>query len=171
MRRSAVPLWDTNRLQQNQSTYPHAWLAAGIRIFNLRWIMRTMLGPVAVLAWAVFWLLPTASCSRGKPVAEVHAAASAEVQSLDQPGSLPPIDDADWPWWRGPQRNGVASGLAPTEWSDSKNVLWKTSVPGRGHASPTIWGNQIFLAAADEAAHKMSLLSYSRDDGRLLWEC
>ncbi len=52
------------------------------------------------------------------------------------------VDAADWPWWRGPQRNGVANPNQdpPTEWSASQNVAWKSPVPGRGHSSPTVVG-------------------------------
>ena len=42
----------------------------------------------------------------------------------------------DWAWWRGPSYNGVARGDAPLEWSDTKNVAWKTPIPGRGFSSP-----------------------------------
>ncbi len=40
------------------------------------------------------------------------------------------VDAADWPWWRGPQRNGVANPNQdpPTEWSASKNVAWKSAI-------------------------------------------
>jgi outer membrane protein assembly factor BamB len=54
--------------------------------------------------------------------------------------------DGEWPQWRGPARNGVApAGGYPIEWSATTNVLWKTSIEGRGHSSPIIWGNRIFL--------------------------
>ncbi|MGH9722932.1 MAG: PQQ-binding-like beta-propeller repeat protein, partial [Bryobacteraceae bacterium] len=56
--------------------------------------------------------------------------------------------DDDWPRWRGPNHDGMARGDAPTEWSDTKNVAWKVAVPGRGHSSPVIWGNKIFITTA-----------------------
>jgi len=49
-----------------------------------------------------------------------------------------------WPQWRGPQMTGVsASATPPTEWSESKNVRWKIEIPGRGSASPVIWGDRV----------------------------
>ena len=33
----------------------------------------------------------------------------------------------------------------PVEWSATKNILWKTPIEGRGHSSPVVWGNRIFL--------------------------
>ena len=58
----------------------------------------------------------------------------------------------DWAQWRGPNHNNVlADGQgAPTEWSESKNIVWKVDVPGRGHASPVITGNTIVLCSADD---------------------
>ena len=59
--------------------------------------------------------------------------------------------DLNWPQFRGPAGQGVVreTGL-PLEWSDTKNVLWKTELPGRGHSSPIVWGSRIFLTTAIE---------------------
>ena len=80
--------------------------------------------------------------------------------------------ETDWPWWRGPARNGVASSnqKPPTEWDDSKNVLWKSPVSGRGHGSPTVVGNRIFLATADEDKAVQSVLCFDRETGKQLWK-
>ena len=52
----------------------------------------------------------------------------------------------DWPGWRGPTANGVSPlKNLPFRWSQDQNVAWKTTVPGRGHASPIVWGNRVFL--------------------------
>jgi outer membrane protein assembly factor BamB len=47
--------------------------------------------------------------------------------------------------------------------------VWKTAVPGLGHASPCVVGNRIFIASADETAETQFLLCYCRLDGELLW--
>lgn len=57
-------------------------------------------------------------------------------------------DLAHWPQWRGPFFNGIARGDAPTTWSDTKNIKWKTTIPGRGFSTPIIWGDRIFLTTA-----------------------
>jgi outer membrane protein assembly factor BamB len=55
---------------------------------------------------------------------------------------------AHWPQWRGPFFNGMARGDAPTTWSDTTNIKWKTEIPGRGHSTPAIWGDRIFITTA-----------------------
>jgi outer membrane protein assembly factor BamB len=57
-----------------------------------------------------------------------------------------------WPQWRGPFFNGVARGDAPTNWNDTTNVKWKTPIPGRGHSTPVIWGDRIFVTTATPTA-------------------
>ncbi len=55
---------------------------------------------------------------------------------------------AHWPQWRGPFFNGMARGDAPTTWSDTSNIKWKTEIPGKGHSTPAIWGDRIFVTTA-----------------------
>ena len=59
------------------------------------------------------------------------------------------VDD-HWPQWRGPGGSGVAWGSYVEEWAPDKNVAWKTPVPGRGHSSPVVWGDRIFLTTSIE---------------------
>ncbi|MFT4691935.1 MAG: outer membrane protein assembly factor BamB family protein [Verrucomicrobiia bacterium] len=55
----------------------------------------------------------------------------------------------NWHQWRGPDHNGVSrSATPPTEWSEEKNVQWKTAVPGNGLSTPIIWGDKVFLLTA-----------------------
>lgn len=55
----------------------------------------------------------------------------------------------NWPAWRGPQFTGVAPAAnPPVEWSEENNVRWKVKTPGKGTATPIIWGNQVFILAA-----------------------
>jgi outer membrane protein assembly factor BamB len=82
------------------------------------------------------------------------------------------IAATDWPWWRGPHRNGIAPASArpPVEWSESKNLLWKTPIPGRGHSSPTVVGKRVFLTTADEVKKRQLALCFDRATGKLLWQ-
>jgi outer membrane protein assembly factor BamB len=54
-----------------------------------------------------------------------------------------------WPQWRGPLFTGVApKAQPPLEWSETKNVAWKVEIPGKGSATPVVWGDQIFVLTA-----------------------
>ena len=77
----------------------------------------------------------------------------------------------DWPWWRGFNRDGIARAdqKPPLHWSETQNVVWKTPVPGRGHGSPTVVGDQVFLAIADEAREIQSVLCFDRQSGKPVW--
>lgn len=77
----------------------------------------------------------------------------------------------DWPWWRGPTRNGIAAAgqKPPLTWSDTENVVWKAPVPGRGHGSPTVVGDHVYLAAAVEETETQYVLCFDRKTGKELW--
>ena len=76
-----------------------------------------------------------------------------------------------WPRWRGPSGQGVVEGSGyPDRWSDTDNVIWKVPVPGRGHSSPIVWRDRVFLTTAAHDGANRSVLCYRRSDGELLWE-
>lgn len=57
--------------------------------------------------------------------------------------------DQNWAQWRGPEMNGVAPhATPPTKWDSETNVKWKTEIPGRGSASPIVWGDRVFILTA-----------------------
>ena len=92
---------------------------------------------------AMFALVGVVVTVIGLPV----LAANAPQQKVDDQRKVSPND---WPWWRGPTRNGVAvadQNLPPSR-SDTAIVIWNAPIPARGHASPTAVGDQVFLAAA-----------------------
>ena len=106
-----------------------------------------------------------------------------------------------WPQWRGPQMNGVAPhARPPVEWSETKNVRWKVAIPGKGSATPVVWGDRLYVLTAvpgekraaavvpppaaeppaagsrpplstpPEAIQKFMVLALRRSDGKVLWE-
>ncbi|GAB4134757.1 MAG: PQQ-binding-like beta-propeller repeat protein [Planctomycetaceae bacterium] len=86
------------------------------------------------------------------------------------PVAAPSFGENDWPWWRGPHRDGRAIGESyPTEWSDTKNVIWKAVIPGRGHSSPTVVGDQIFVATAEKKRRVQTVICFDRNDGSVRW--
>ncbi|MEZ6129859.1 MAG: PQQ-binding-like beta-propeller repeat protein [Planctomycetaceae bacterium] len=81
------------------------------------------------------------------------------------------VSPADWPWWRGPDRNGIASAEQNPvlTWSDSEHVLWRTEIPGRGHGSATVVGDQVFLATADADRRQQQVICLDRHTGKQQW--
>ena len=58
-------------------------------------------------------------------------------------------DNKYWPQWRGPLASGVApEGDPPVEWAADKNIKWKVEIPGKGSATPVVWGDTIFVLTA-----------------------
>jgi len=78
----------------------------------------------------------------------------------------------DWPAWRGPTGTGLAAPnqSLPIRWSETENVLWKTAIPGRGHGSPTIVGERVYLATADPQKQTQSVLALDRQSGAEVWQ-
>ncbi len=57
--------------------------------------------------------------------------------------------DPYWGQWRGPSANGTSFPAdPPVVWGENRNIRWKVGIPGRGHASPIIWGDQVFILSA-----------------------
>lgn len=80
-----------------------------------------------------------------------------------------PFSDSDWPWWRGPGRNGEAPGdqEPPLVWNESENVVWRTPIPGQGHGSPIVVGDCVYLQTADEETR--SVICLERATGVERW--
>ena len=74
--------------------------------------------------------------------------------------------------WRGPYGNGhaLASQQVPTQWSTNQNIAWVTNLPGRGHSSPVVFNNQIFLTTADEQQSTQSVLCFDLATGASVWD-
>jgi outer membrane protein assembly factor BamB len=105
-------------------------------------------------------------------LATIPAASLATRLRAEQeiPSAKIAIGPNDWPWWRGPNRDGIAPAQKiPLEWSATKNVLWEAAVPGRGHGSATVFEDRVFLATADEKAEVQGLLCLERKTGKELW--
>ena len=73
---------------------------------------------------------------------------------LPQRNSRPVFSKIDpkglqWHQWRGPESNGVSrTAKPPLEWSEKSNVKWKVPIPGKGNASPIVWGDRVFVLTA-----------------------
>ena len=73
-----------------------------------------------------------------------------------------------WPGWRGPRGDGTSlDGGVPLKWSIEEDLVWKVRIPGKGHASPIVWKDRLFLVTSVEEERK--LLCLDRTSGRELW--
>lgn len=78
----------------------------------------------------------------------------------------------NWPCWRGPRGDGSSQETRlPLEWDGTKgkNVVWRVEIPGRGHASPIVWQDRLFVVACDENRLERELLALDTAAGRTLW--
>ena len=75
----------------------------------------------------------------------------------------------DWPQFRGPRGSGLspAKGL-PRQWSETRNVAWKTAVHGLGWSSPVILGKQVWLTTATEDGKERWAVAIDRDSGKVV---
>jgi len=125
------------------------------------------------------------------PVRQVIALATsaAGLCALGLPLSAQPPADRFWPQWRGPLATGASpSANPPAEWSETKNIRWKVEIPGRGSASPVVWGDHVYVLTAIPTAagvtdlhaprggvtprgvHRFVVMAINRKDGRIVWQ-
>lgn len=103
-------------------------------------------------------------------------------------------EGVNWPSFRGPGASGVSEGHAtPTTWNvkESRNIRWKTAIPGLAHSSPIIWGDRLFVTSAvssdkepylrvglygaspdhpEDLEHDFRLYCLDKKNGKVLWE-
>ena len=78
------------------------------------------------------------------------------------------IQAENWPRFRGPNADGLhTSAKLPTQWSEEENVVWKVATPGKGHSSPVIWNDQIWMGTALKEGHDLHAICFRRD-GKLI---
>lgn len=122
--------------------------------------------------------------------------ADARADEKTQPPQNSPLQNRTlntWPQWRGPLGTGAApQSDPPVQWSETKNIRWKVTLPGRGHSTPIISGDRIFLTTAIPYGemlppkhstapgthdgvpvtqrHEFVVLAVDRRDGKILWQ-
>lgn len=99
-----------------------------------------------------------------------------------------------WPQWRGPMATGAAlKANPPVLFSETKNLKWKIAIPGKGHATPIVWGDKIIVVTSvptnektaddttkaapnpmsanrTEFIHEFKVLLIDRNNGKTIWE-
>src|SRR6266481_3391228 len=120
-----------------------------------------------------------------------HLKISASILCVAACQLLPASDPGQWPKWRGPDDNGMALTDAPLHSSETENIKWKATIPGRGHSSPVLWGDKIFLTTAVPTApaaetsrkrggtggdpnpqpeHRFEVICLDKKTGKVLWQ-
>lgn len=112
---------------------------------------------------------------------------------LATPLSAQDANERNWAQWRGPLATGEAPHAdPPIEWNDENNIRWKVALPGRGHSTPIVWGDRIFVTTAVPFGEKLppkysgrpgehdnhpvthryrfAALAIDRADGSIRWE-
>src|SRR5262249_47730983 len=117
---------------------------------------------------------------------------AAAANAADRPKGA----EDNWHHWRGPNADGPAPKAdPPTKWGEKTNIAWKAELPGKGSATPIVWGERVFVLAAiktDRVAkpderpkpdsrfdvktdpptnfYKFVVLCFDRTSGKKLWE-
>lgn len=108
--------------------------------------------------------------------------------------ALAAAQDENWPSFRGAGARGVAEGATPpAAWNvpESRNVRWKTPLPGLGHSSPIVWEGRVYVTTAvsglenpelkvglygnidpvkDDTVHRFQVFCVDVKTGRVVWE-
>jgi outer membrane protein assembly factor BamB len=81
-----------------------------------------------------------------------------------------PVIAADWPQWRGPQRNSVSreTGLL-AEWpKDGPKLVWNATNAGNGFSTPSVVGDRIYLLG-NEGLENEFVRALATSDGKTIW--
>ena len=112
--------------------------------------------------------------------------------AAEQCAAAEKLGTTNWSQFRGPGNRGVAENPAlPVRWSATKNVAWKTEIPGRGWSSPIVWGNRVFVTTVvnegksekpkkglyfggnrpkPQSVHRWKVLCLDLKSGKIVWQ-
>ncbi len=83
----------------------------------------------------------------------------------------------NWPMWRGPRGDGTSLDKGfPTKWdaASGANIAWTCEIPGKGHSSPIVWNDRVFLTTCLEDPDPKKpqdrvLICIDRKSGKIAW--
>jgi outer membrane protein assembly factor BamB len=90
-----------------------------------------------------------------------------------------PLPAADWPQFRGPNRDGVSTDAnVPLKWSETENMKWKLDLPGPGASSPIVTGDKVIVTCfsghnvenGDVSALVRHVVCVDKATGKKLWQ-
>jgi outer membrane protein assembly factor BamB len=75
-----------------------------------------------------------------------------------------------WQQFRASNLSGISGEKdVPTHWNDSINLLWRTTIPGKGWSSPVVYGDQIWLTSASDDGKELSAICTDLKSGKELF--
>ncbi|MGH9161058.1 MAG: PQQ-binding-like beta-propeller repeat protein, partial [Vicinamibacteraceae bacterium] len=89
--------------------------------------------------------------------------------SLASATAATPVDEPDWPQWRGPNRTGISdeTGLL-TSWPEGgPKVAWSVKGLGAGYGSVSIQDQWIFVQGTE--GNDSVVFALNRADGKRVW--
>ncbi len=77
---------------------------------------------------------------------------------------------ADWPQWRGPQRDGNSQekGLLKQWPAEGPKLLWQVNDIGDGYSTPVVVGNRVYLMS-NRGMDNEFVAAHSTSDGKVVW--
>lgn len=76
-----------------------------------------------------------------------------------------PLASAENIGWRTDGTGSYPKAQPPLDWSETKNVVWRTPMPGYGVSIPVLLDHRVFICS-----EPCTLLCLNRDDGKILWQ-
>lgn len=154
-------------------------MASLFRLTFRRWLIVLAFFAIVGLAIIVRQRGPFRDRSLGRPQTQmttesIERATSTQLASTTKTQS-------GWTRFRGPNGTGISDdSRIPIEWSDSKNLRWKASLPGPGSSSPIVSDNYVFITAysgygeesdtGDIQNLQRHVLAFDRKTGAKAWE-
>lgn len=93
----------------------------------------------------------------------------ADVARIVLTGDFAQQKQSNWHHWRGPNADGTApTADPPTTWdaASGKNIKWKAELPGRGSATPIVWGDRVFVLTAIKTDREATAAELPKPDPR-----
>ena len=101
-------------------------------------------------------------------ITSLFFSSSLTEQLINRTASANEPTKSSWNQFRGPTADGRSpSKKLPTQWDETRNVCWKTPIPGKAWSSPVVSGDTIWLSNATEDGRRLSLLAVNSETGTI----
>ena len=73
-----------------------------------------------------------------------------------------------WNQFRGPNDGLAPDAKLPIDFSDTKNVQWRTHIHDLGWSSPVVWKNQVWVTTAREDGSELFAVCVNLETGKIM---